>query len=153
MKKFLFIVSVIFLIVSCKKNLDNLNISTDQKVSSDIIQTKTNINNNKPDKSSENADVKNSIKVTFIEIGSVNCVPCKMMQPVMKQIEEKYKNQVKVIFYDVWTEKEAPMAQKYGIRVIPTQVFLDNNGNEYYRHEGYFPFEELEQILKQKGVK
>jgi thiol-disulfide isomerase/thioredoxin len=29
-------------------------------------------------------------KVTFIELGSVNCIPCKQMQPVMKSIEEKY---------------------------------------------------------------
>jgi len=91
-------------------------------------------------------------KVTFIELGSVNCVPCKMMQPVMKQIEEKYSGQVNVVFYDVWTEKDAPMGQKYRISLIPTQVFLDSNGNEYFRHEGFFPFEQLEQVLKQKGV-
>ncbi|OHD19854.1 MAG: thioredoxin [Spirochaetes bacterium GWD1_27_9] len=91
--------------------------------------------------------------VTFIELGSINCVPCKMMQPIMKQVEEKFDGQVKVIFYDVWTQKDASMSQKYGIRVIPTQIFLDSNGNEYFRHEGYFPFEELEKILKQKGVK
>ena len=41
-------------------------------------------------------------KVTFIELGSVNCIPCKQMQPVMKSIEEKYGEQIKVIFYDVW---------------------------------------------------
>jgi thioredoxin 1 len=94
-----------------------------------------------------------SIKVTFIELGSVNCIPCKMMQPVMKKVEEKYTNQVKVVFYDVWTEKDAPMAEKYGIRVIPTQIFLDKNGKEFFRHEGYYPFEELEKILKTQGVK
>ncbi len=91
-------------------------------------------------------------KVTFIELGSVNCVPCKMMQPVMKQIEEAYKEQVKVVFYDIWTEEGKPFGQAYGIRAIPTQVFLDSEGKEFYRHEGYFPYEELVQILKQKGV-
>lgn len=29
-------------------------------------------------------------KVTFVELGSVNCIPCKQMVPVMKAIEEKY---------------------------------------------------------------
>jgi hypothetical protein len=28
-------------------------------------------------------------KVTFVELGSVNCIPCRMMQPVMKAIEGK----------------------------------------------------------------
>ena len=41
-------------------------------------------------------------KVTFVELGSVNCIPCKQMQPIMKSVEEKYGDQVKVIFYDVW---------------------------------------------------
>lgn len=91
--------------------------------------------------------------VTFIEIGSVNCIPCRMMQPVMQQVERKYGPQVKIIFYDVWTPAGRPYAQKYGIQAIPTQVFLDRNGKEYYRHIGYFPFEELEQVLKKGGVR
>jgi thioredoxin 1 len=28
--------------------------------------------------------------VTFVEFGSVKCIPCRQMQPVMKAIEEKY---------------------------------------------------------------
>jgi thioredoxin 1 len=91
--------------------------------------------------------------VTFIELGSVNCIPCKMMQPIMREIETSYKGQVTVIFYDVWTQKDAPYAKKYGIRVIPTQVFLDSKGVEYYRHEGFFPKEDLVAVLKKKGVK
>jgi thioredoxin 1 len=91
-------------------------------------------------------------KVTFIELGSVNCIPCKQMQPVMKKVEQKYGSQVKVVFYDVWTKKDESYAYKYKIRAIPTQVFLDASGKEYARHEGYFPFEELEKVLRQKGV-
>lgn len=94
-----------------------------------------------------------NIKVTFIELGSVNCIPCKMMQPVMKQIEQKYGTQVKVVFYDVWTEKGQPYGKQYGIRVIPTQVYLDSNGKEFFRHEGFHPFEEVEKVLKKGGVR
>jgi hypothetical protein len=28
--------------------------------------------------------------VTFVELGSVNCIPCKAMQPVMKAIEGRF---------------------------------------------------------------
>ena len=28
--------------------------------------------------------------VTFIELGSVKCIPCKMMQPIMDEIEQEY---------------------------------------------------------------
>lgn len=91
-------------------------------------------------------------KITFIELGSVNCIPCKKMQPVMKAIEQKYGNAVKVIFYDVWTEEQKPFAKKYGIRLIPTQVFLDENGKEFFRHQGFYPEEEIHKIFKQRGI-
>lgn len=103
--------------------------------------------------SGKKLEEKNTILVTFIELGSVNCIPCKMMQPVMKEIEEKYGKQVKVVFHDVWTEQGRPFGTTFGIRAIPTQVFLDKDGKEYYRHEGFFAKEELVKILRMKGVK
>jgi len=96
---------------------------------------------------------KQEIKVTFIELGSVKCIPCKMMQPVIEEIEEEYAGQVKVIFYDVWTPEGQPYAKQYGIQGIPTQVFLDKDGNEFHRHIGYYPKEEIEKVLKTQGVK
>lgn len=90
---------------------------------------------------------------TFIEIGAAQCIPCKAMQPIMKEVAEKYKGQVKVVFYDVWTPQGKEDGMKYNIRVIPTQVFLDKDGKEYFRHEGYFPKEELVKVLKMQGVK
>jgi len=91
-------------------------------------------------------------KVTFIELGSVNCIPCKAMRKVMDSLEVKYPKDLKIIFHDVWTDAGKPAAKEFGIRSIPTQVFLDAKGVEYYRHEGYFPLEELEKILKMKQV-
>ena len=92
-------------------------------------------------------------KVTFVELGSVKCIPCKKMQPIMKSIEEKYGDQVKVVFHDVWTPEGQPFGDKFGINAIPTQVFLDASGKEFFRHEGFFPEEELIEVLKGKGVK
>lgn len=92
-------------------------------------------------------------KVTFIELGSVNCIPCKQMQPVMKAIEEKYGDQIKVIFHDVWTDAGKPYAGKFGIKLIPTQIFLDEMGKEFFRHEGYYPEKEIDKLLHGRGVK
>ena len=94
-----------------------------------------------------------NIKVTFVELGSIRCIPCKKMQPIMEEIEKEYKGQVRVVFHDVWTDEGRPYAYTYKIRIIPTQVFLDKNGKEYFRHEGFFPKEELVKILNIKGVK
>jgi thioredoxin 1 len=103
--------------------------------------------------SAESKDSEKKFKVIFIELGSVRCIPCQQMQPVMKSIEAKYGKVVKVDFHDVWTDAGKPFGVKYGIEAIPTQVFLDETGKEYYRHVGYFPEEELVKILQMKGVK
>ena len=95
----------------------------------------------------------NKPKITFIELGSVNCIPCKAMQPIMKSVEKKYSDQLKVVFYDVWKEDQQQYAEKYGIRLIPTQVFLDDKGKEIFRHEGFFAEAELDKFLQSKGLK
>jgi len=73
------------------------------------------------------------------------------MQPVMASIEKRYEGKVKVTFYDVWKD-DAP-AKKYNVELIPTQVFLDANGKEIYRHEGFFPEEEIDKFLESTGVR
>ncbi|MGE5364883.1 MAG: thioredoxin family protein [Bacteroidota bacterium] len=91
--------------------------------------------------------------ITFIELGSVNCIPCKQMQPVMKAIEKKYGDQIHVIFYDVWKDDQKQYASKYGIKLIPTQVFLDANGREIKRHEGFYSEKDIDKFLQSKGLK
>ena len=44
------------------------------------------------------------------------------------------------------------VAKKYGIDLIPTQVFLDANGKELMRHEGFYPEEEIDKFLQSQGV-
>ncbi|MBE0539286.1 MAG: thioredoxin family protein [Ignavibacterium sp.] len=112
----------------------------------------TSIGNNKTSSNENIINQASSAKVTFVELGSVNCIPCKQMQPIMKSIEEKYGEQVKVIFYDVWKEDQKKYAQQYGIKLIPTQVFLDANGKEFHRHEGFYSEAEIDKILQGKGL-
>ena len=92
-----------------------------------------------------------NVKITFVELGSVTCIPCKQMQPVMKSIEEKYGGSVKVVFHDVWKDKAAQ--KRYNIELIPTQVFLDENGNEFFRHQGFFAENEIVKLFESRGVK
>jgi thioredoxin 1 len=136
---FLFMLTLVFL--SCKDK----NNEVKGKSSSSIRKDTTSIN-------SDNKSDKNPL-VTFVELGSVNCIPCRKMQPVMKAIEEKYGDQIKVVFYDVWKPEQRKYAQEYGIRLIPTQVFLDKNGKEIFRHEGFFPEYEIDAFLQECGLK
>jgi len=89
-------------------------------------------------------------QVTFLELGADRCIPCKKMQPIMKEIAAAFPDRVQVIFYDVW--KDSAPAEKYGIQLIPTQVFLDQKGKEIARHVGLFPKEEILELLKKHGI-
>ena len=61
-----------------------------------------------------------------------------------------FPDRVQVVFYDVW--KDPAPAEKYGIQLIPTQVFLDQKGKEIARHVGLFPKEEILELLKKHGI-
>ncbi len=89
-------------------------------------------------------------KVTFIELGADKCIPCKAMQPVMREIAQEYKGTIQVVFYDVW--KTPKYAKNYGIQMIPTQVFIDKNGEEIFRHVGFYPKEDIIKMLKEKHI-
>lgn len=89
-------------------------------------------------------------KITFLELGSTTCIPCKQMEKVLESVREKYGDQIDVIFYDVKNEKE--ITKKYKIKMIPTQVFLDENGNEIHRHVGFYPEEKIDEFLKEQGL-
>ena len=91
-------------------------------------------------------------KVTFVEMGSKNCVPCKAMKLITDKLEQKYPKDLRVVFHDVWTEDGEKAAAPYNIRSIPTQVFLDRKGVEFFRHEGYYAQEEIEKLLKSRQV-
>jgi len=89
-------------------------------------------------------------QVTFLELGADRCIPCKKMQPIMKEIAAMFPDRIQVVFYDVW--KDPAPAEKYGIQLIPTQVFLDQKGKEIARHVGLFPKEEILELLKKHGI-
>ena len=91
-------------------------------------------------------------QATFVELGSKSCTPCRLMQPVMRAVESKFGTQLKVVFYDVSTTEHRRYADLYSIRIIPTQVFLNSAGKEFFRHEGFFSEEEITKLLKSQGL-
>jgi thioredoxin 1 len=87
---------------------------------------------------------------TMVDLGANECVPCKMMVPVMEKVEKKYEGKAAIVFIDVWKNKEP--AKRFGIRAIPTQIFFDKEGKEVHRHEGFMGEADIDRIFKQMGV-
>ena len=103
--------------------------------------------------SSSSAEVPVKGKVTMVDIGAKKCIPCKMMAPIMEELEKEYQDTGKaaIIFIDVWENRD--QGQKFGIRAIPTQIFYDKEGKEVSRHEGFMDKKEIVSRLEKLGVR
>jgi thioredoxin 1 len=84
-----------------------------------------------------------SYQVTFLEFGSTGCSACKRMEKVMDDIRRQYPDKVNVVFYNITYPKNRKLMKYYGVSVIPTQILLDAEGEEFFRHTGYIPTQEL----------
>lgn len=89
-------------------------------------------------------------KPTMAEFGATGCIPCDMMQPILDGLRKDYKDKLNVVFIHVGEEQV--VGARYGIRSIPVQVFFDANGQEVFRHTGFFAAEEVDKQLRAMGV-
>jgi len=85
----------------------------------------------------------------LVDLGADKCVPCKMMVPVLEELTKEYAGKLQVQLFDVW--KSPVYANQYGVRVIPTQIFLAPDGRELFRHEGFFSKEDILAKWKKLG--
>jgi thioredoxin 1 len=97
------------------------------------------------------AQAKKEGKIVMLELGSVGCIPCEQMRPVMQRLSRDYPGRLEVIFVDIKVDREA--GRKFGVFGIPTQVFLDRNGKEFSRHVGFYSYEDIRaKVLKKMGL-
>ena len=66
------------------------------------------------------------------------------MERVMEDIRTTYGKRVKVRFMNVSKQETQEWTKYFGIAAIPTQIILDNNGHEIFRHTGLISAEDLD---------
>jgi len=86
----------------------------------------------------------------LVGLGAGKCIPCRMMAPILEELKKTYAGRMDVVFIDVWEDPAA--GKKYGITVIPTQIFYDAAGKERFRHEGFFGRDDILAKWKELGV-
>jgi len=88
--------------------------------------------------------------VTMVDLGAKKCIPCKMMAPIIEQLEKEYEGRAAIVFIDVWENPDVP--PRFGLKAIPTQIFYDAQGQEVFRHEGFFDKKSIIAVLTKLGV-
>jgi thioredoxin 1 len=95
-------------------------------------------------------NARSSKKPTMVEFGAAGCIPCDMMQPILETLRKKHGNTLNVVFVHVGEEQV--LASRYDISSIPVQVFFDAEGQEVFRHVGFFAETEIAKQLAQIGI-
>jgi len=95
-----------------------------------------------PARADEQVPVKDT--VTMIDLGADNCLPCRMMTPIIAELKKTYQGKAAIIFIDVYRDNAT--ARKFHAMIIPTQIFFDRQGKEVSRHQGFM---EKEEIIKE----
>lgn len=86
----------------------------------------------------------------LLELGSVDCIPCQKMAPILEELRQEYAGKLDVVFADVF--KNPSLAEKYGIQLIPTQILFGADGKELFRHTGFFAKEDILAKWNELGV-
>lgn len=87
----------------------------------------------------------------LLDLGSKECIPCKMMAPILEELKKDYVGKLDVEFIDVALRENAKVGQQYGIKLIPTQIFFGKDGKELWRHEGFLAKDEILVKWKELG--
>ena len=96
-----------------------------------------------------NNSKKEETMIEVIKFGAEWCGPCKMYEPILENLKEKYdaKTPADVSIMSIDIDENPDMASKYSIRNIPTTLFM-KEGNVVLKKVGVIQPAEFEDIIK-----
>ncbi|WP_283679432.1 thioredoxin [Lentilactobacillus sp. Marseille-Q4993] len=86
-------------------------------------------------------------KITVIDFWAPWCGPCKIMDPVLEELEESYGDQIK--FGKMNVDHNQDIAEEYKVMSIPSLVIF-KNGEAKEKVTGIYPKEKLAKYLDKK---
>jgi len=97
-------------------------------------------------------DVINSEKPVFIDFWAEWCAPCKVIEPILQRLAEKYYE--KIIFCRINVDRHPEIARIHEVMSIPTFIIF-HKGKEIKRLVGALPMHviemEIQKILEMVG--
>jgi thioredoxin 1 len=85
-------------------------------------------------------EVVNSSEPVLVDVTAVWCGPCRMIDPIVKQLADEWQGKVKVVKLDA--DENPNVLMQFGILGIPTLMFF-KGGQLAERMTGYLPKDKL----------
>lgn len=98
-------------------------------------------------KGSSFSEVVKSEKPVLVDFYADWCGPCKMMNPILKDVKKKMGDKINIIKIDV--DKNTAAATKYNVRGVPTLI-LFKEGKILWQQAGVVQANQLQAIINQK---
>lgn len=83
-------------------------------------------------------------KFVIVDFFANWCGPCKMLMPVLEEIDQEF-DQVDIVKVNIDQDEE--LAKKFGVLSIPTLIFF-SNGEEVEKTIGYRQKSQIEEIIE-----
>lgn len=87
--------------------------------------------------------------ITLVDFYATWCGPCRMIAPFIEEIDEEYKEKIKVIKVDV--DECSSIAERYSINAIPALVVFKNN-ELFKSNVGFLPKESITNLIEEALV-
>lgn len=101
-------------------------------------------------------------KVVVIDFMAAWCGPCKMQDPIMEELKEKFKNDTNVEFKKIDVDKamaegvsnvggpstDSKLVDKYAIHAVPTLV-IEKDNDLFKKYVGFTSLNVLEKKIKE----
>lgn len=90
-------------------------------------------------------------KWAVIEFGGPTCIPCKKMQPILAELQQRFGD--RVLVRNLYLTEHPKTAKAHKVMAMPTQVVYDPAGREVARHIGFWDKEAFLAALAKVGLK
>ena len=85
--------------------------------------------------------------LVFVDFFATWCGPCKMMHPILEQLKEKMRDDIRILKVDV--DKNETLSMQYRIQSVPT-LMLFKKGEMLWRQSGAMSLNDLMQKISQQ---
>ena len=92
----------------------------------------------------KNEEGQHEFELSLIEFGGQGCKPCMRMDTVLTEASQFYGSNLNLHIVRLTDRENRKIAKYFGVQMIPSQVILNKEGTEVFRHTGFLSKVELQ---------